>query len=108
MDRFYSSKPDQALRYIAVISKGKAPGEIDDEHGEGNYEFNKQKGGFAYEIKELYQLKRPIPLDELKTKYKTHNTEDCYDKLGNKSKRSATTAGNSQQKPQSSTLSGSK
>ena len=71
MGRFYSSKPDQALRYIAVISKGKAPGEIDDEHGEGNHEFNKQKSGFAYEIKELYELKRRIPLEELKAKYKT-------------------------------------
>ncbi|KZV74835.1 hypothetical protein PENSPDRAFT_748940 [Peniophora sp. CONT] len=68
---FYSSKPVQALRYIAVISKGKAPGEIDDEHGEGNHEFNKQKSGFAYEINELYEMKRPIPLEELKSKYKT-------------------------------------
>ncbi|KAG6872719.1 hypothetical protein C0995_007286 [Termitomyces sp. Mi166 len=64
--------PQQILKYIAVISHGKSLGEIDGEDGLGNADFNTGLQGpsaYAYEIKELYQLREPIPLTEMKKKY---------------------------------------
>ena len=65
------SSPDQTLRYIATISHGKSPGEIEVEDGMGNADFNAglKKAIAAYEIKELYQLKEPLALTEMQARY---------------------------------------
>ncbi|KAG6845526.1 hypothetical protein H0H87_007770 [Tephrocybe sp. NHM501043] len=70
----YVASPRQILQYIAVISHGKSPGEIAvGSNGLGNADFNarllKGNGGYAYEIKELYQLHGPVPLKEMQQKY---------------------------------------
>lgn len=72
--RLYVSRPIQTLRYIATISHGKRPGEIAVEDGIGNADFNLNAGrkdAFAYEIMELYELREPLPLARMKSKYKT-------------------------------------
>ena len=67
------SSPDQTLRYIATISHGKRPGEIQPAllDGIGNAEFNagKKDEGFAYEIEELYELKEPLSLKAMQERY---------------------------------------
>lgn len=66
------SSPDQTLRYIATISRGKTPGEIEVEDGMGNADFNAGLQGvaaYAYEIKELYQLNEPLALTEMQERY---------------------------------------
>ncbi|KAF8887858.1 hypothetical protein CPB84DRAFT_1684550 [Gymnopilus junonius] len=69
----YVSSPDQTLRYIATISHGKSPGEIEVEDGMGNADFNaglkKGLAAYAYEIKELYQLNEPLALAEMQKRY---------------------------------------
>jgi hypothetical protein len=62
---------DQALRYIATISHGKLPGEIELEDGMGNADFNAglKQAIAAYEIKELYHLKGPLALTEMQGRY---------------------------------------
>jgi hypothetical protein len=47
------------------------PGEIEREDGMGNADFNAglKKAAYAYEIKELYQLKEPLALTEMQQKY---------------------------------------
>ncbi|KAF9070946.1 hypothetical protein BDP27DRAFT_1322929 [Rhodocollybia butyracea] len=70
---FYVSAPEQTLRYIAVVSHGKAVGEIEREDGLGNADFNaglmKDVAKFAYEIKELYKLHDPLPIATLSELY---------------------------------------
>ena len=63
--------PDRTLRYIATISNGKKKGEVEQENGIGNADFNAglKESIAAYEIKELYQLKEPLPLAELQKRY---------------------------------------
>lgn len=53
---------------MACVSNAKAAGEIDDEKGLGNREFNKgeKKATWAYEIVELYKLNNPVSLAKLK------------------------------------------
>ncbi|KAJ7129616.1 hypothetical protein C8R44DRAFT_777236 [Mycena epipterygia] len=64
---FYVSSPDQTLRYIAVVSNGKTPGEIEKENGIGNADFNKgPKDAYAYEILHLYRLRVPLPIARLR------------------------------------------
>lgn len=71
---FYSSAPRQCLQYVAEISAGKAPGEIDGtDTGIGNEEFNQGLGelGYGYEILHLYELvdpERGLSLARLKEK----------------------------------------
>ena len=71
--RLYVSSPDQTLRYIAVISNGKSPGEIEVEDGMGNADFNNglKQASYAYEVKELYELRDPLPLADMQRKYRT-------------------------------------
>ncbi|KAG5352060.1 hypothetical protein C0989_003985 [Termitomyces sp. Mn162] len=64
--------PRQILKYIAVINRGKSPSEIGLEDGLGA-DFNAGLQGpsvYAYEIRELYQLRQPIPLAEMQQKYR--------------------------------------
>ena len=65
----YVTKPESMLRYMACIGPAKTPGEIEDETGVGNAEFNKGKkrSGYAYEIVELYELNNPVPLKKMKS-----------------------------------------
>lgn len=68
----YVSSPDQTLRYIAIISHGKSPGDIETEDGIGNADFNAglKQATHAYEIKELYELKEPLALKDMQERYK--------------------------------------
>jgi hypothetical protein len=63
----FERPPVSTLKYMAVIGPAKRPGEIDDESGDGNAQFNTKKGSksFAYEILELYQLADPLHLKQL-------------------------------------------
>ncbi|THV03939.1 hypothetical protein K435DRAFT_229296 [Dendrothele bispora CBS 962.96] len=72
----YTSSPSQTLQYIAIISQGKKPGEIDSsDSGIGNDEFNQGvhgcsgPSGYAYEIKELYELHEPLKLKDMQRRY---------------------------------------
>jgi predicted transcriptional regulator len=69
--RLYVSSPVQTLKYIAVIGYGKKPGEIAVEDGMGNADFNarSEDAAYAYEIKELYELREPLPLAHMQSKY---------------------------------------
>ncbi|KAF8491960.1 hypothetical protein JB92DRAFT_3004774 [Gautieria morchelliformis] len=68
---FYVSSPDQTLRYVATVSKGKTPGDIDSEDGIGNAEFNKglKDAKYAYEVLHLHKLLEPLPLARLREGY---------------------------------------
>ncbi|KAF5373673.1 hypothetical protein D9758_000948 [Tetrapyrgos nigripes] len=72
----YTSSPTQMLQYVAMISHGKKPGEIDSsDAGLGNGEFNQGvhgcsgPSGYAYEIKELYELREPLKLKDMQQRY---------------------------------------
>lgn len=60
----YETYPTRTLKYMAAISAAKRPGEIVNESGVGNAEFNAKGpdcGEFAWEILELYELADPLP-----------------------------------------------
>jgi hypothetical protein len=63
----FEAAPVSTLKYMAVISPGKRPGEIEDERGIGNADFNAKRGKtwMAYEILGLYELADPLPLSKL-------------------------------------------
>ncbi|KAI1504659.1 hypothetical protein F5X99DRAFT_416390 [Biscogniauxia marginata] len=66
----YITKPVSELKYLCIFGPPKVPGEIQDERGIGNAEFN--QGGkimkFAYEILQVYELNNPVSLVEMKNK----------------------------------------
>jgi len=65
----YETKPESRLRYMARISHAKKQGEIEDDTGIGNAEFNRgEKRGkiFAYEFLELYELNNPVSYAKMK------------------------------------------
>ncbi|PKS11436.1 hypothetical protein jhhlp_003199 [Lomentospora prolificans] len=64
----YVTKPESMLRYMACIGSAKLPGEIANEKGVGNTQFNKgvKRSSYAYEIEELYELNNPVPLKKMK------------------------------------------
>lgn len=64
----YETAPRSTIRYMAAISPAKCPGDILDENGLGNAEFNRKPAGseYAYEIIDLYELANPRNLAELK------------------------------------------
>ncbi|KAI0394250.1 hypothetical protein F5Y17DRAFT_268184 [Xylariaceae sp. FL0594] len=66
----YVTRPESQLKYMCIFGEPKAPGEIQDEKGIGNVEFNKgmKAAKFAYEILEVYELNNPVSLDEMKAK----------------------------------------
>lgn len=61
---FYASAPISAIQYVARISRGKAPGEVPEDGGLGNMDFNagKKQSKFGYEILALWKLGEPITL----------------------------------------------
>ncbi|KAL2276491.1 hypothetical protein FJTKL_00915 [Diaporthe vaccinii] len=63
----YITRPVCALKYMATISGAKEPGQIYDDQGVGNEEFNDGKGlKFAYELKQVYELNNPVSLARMK------------------------------------------
>lgn len=66
----YITRPESELRYMCLFSEPKTPGEIEDEKGIGNLEFNqgKKAAKFAYEILQVYELNNPVSLEEMKRK----------------------------------------
>ncbi|KAI0439690.1 hypothetical protein F4803DRAFT_29214 [Xylaria telfairii] len=66
----YITRPESELRYMCLFGGPKMPGEIEDEKGIGNVEFNQGRGvaKFAYEILQVYELNNPVSLDEMKRK----------------------------------------
>lgn len=61
---FYTTAPISAIQYVAHISYGKAPGEVPEDGGLGNADFNagKKQSKFGYEILALWKLEQPITL----------------------------------------------
>ncbi|KAI1178389.1 hypothetical protein F4777DRAFT_538535 [Nemania sp. FL0916] len=66
----YITRPESQLKYMCLFSEPKTPGQIEDEAGIGNVEFNQGKTAakFAYEILQVYELNNPVSLDEMKRK----------------------------------------
>lgn len=63
----YEMKPTSMLKYMAEIGPAKRPGELMDDTGLGNVDFNKKASTWrAYEILQVYQLADPKHLPELK------------------------------------------
>ncbi|RDW85640.1 hypothetical protein BP5796_03965 [Coleophoma crateriformis] len=65
----YETAPVCLLKYMAVISSALCPGELRDERGIGNLEFNSGKSNvskYAYEILEVYELADPLSLARLR------------------------------------------
>ncbi|KAJ5948171.1 hypothetical protein N7466_001186 [Penicillium verhagenii] len=63
---FYTTAPVKRLEYVARISTGKLPGEVPEDGGLGNADFNagKKKSKYGYEIISLWVLKEPISLEK--------------------------------------------
>ncbi|KAI0188814.1 hypothetical protein EV127DRAFT_367630 [Xylaria flabelliformis] len=66
----YITRPECELKYMCRFGEAKVPGEIEDDKGVGNIEFNqgKMSAKFAYEILQVYELNNPVSLDEMKRK----------------------------------------
>ena len=54
-----------------LFSNGKKPGEVEDEGGLGNSDFNqgRKESKFAFEILHLYRIRTPLPAPVLKEMY---------------------------------------
>ena len=66
--RFYTTAPAQCIRYVAVVSNGKTPGQIGaDDTGLGNDDFNagRKESKYGYEIVHLYELSEPVSLQDM-------------------------------------------
>jgi predicted transcriptional regulator len=61
---FYTTAPVSQIQYVASISRGKVAGEVPEDGGIGNADFNagKKESKYAYEIRELWRLKEPLSL----------------------------------------------
>lgn len=61
---FYTTAPLSRIEYIARISHGKFPGEVPENGGIGNEEFNagNKESNYGYEILDLWRIKEPISL----------------------------------------------
>ncbi|KAJ5374196.1 hypothetical protein N7517_006202 [Penicillium concentricum] len=62
---FYTTSPVKRLEYVARISAGKPPGNVPNDDGIGNADFNagKKKSKYGYEIISLWMLKESISLE---------------------------------------------
>ncbi|KAJ1337912.1 hypothetical protein MN608_00768 [Microdochium nivale] len=64
----YATNPHSELRYMCILGSAKLPGEIANEKGVGNTEFNSGKkkfANYAYEFLQIYELNNPVPLAEM-------------------------------------------
>ena len=61
---FYTTAPISEIAFIARISGGKTPGQVPENGGIGNEDFNagRKVSSYGYEILELWRLKEPIGL----------------------------------------------
>jgi hypothetical protein len=67
----YETTPTSKVQYMVAISPAKHPGEIEDERGVGNAEFNAMPADsseYAYEILGLYELANPLTMADLRAK----------------------------------------
>ncbi|KAJ5154847.1 uncharacterized protein N7500_010286 [Penicillium coprophilum] len=62
---FYTTSPIKQIEYVARISPGKIPGEVSDDGGIGNAEFNAglKKSKYGYEVLALWRLKVAVSLE---------------------------------------------
>ena len=67
---FYTSAPISAIQYVAHISCGKAPGEVPEDGGLGNADFNagKKQSKYGYQILALWKLGQSITLRQAVSK----------------------------------------
>ena len=67
---FYTSAPISAIQYVARISRSKTPGEVPEDGGLGNADFNagKKVSKFGYEILALWKLGQPITLSQARSR----------------------------------------
>jgi hypothetical protein len=67
---FYTSAPISALEYVATISSPRTPGQVPNDGGLGNTDFNagKKASQFGYEIKALRKLRVPVSLATAKNR----------------------------------------
>jgi len=65
----YTSAPAQEIRYVATVGPGKRPGEVEEDGGLGNEDFNAGRMAFkfGYKILELRELQQPLSLLMLKS-----------------------------------------
>lgn len=63
---FYTTAPFSRVEYVARISRGKVPGEVPEDGGIGNEDFNagRKLSKYGYEILDLWKLKEPITLKQ--------------------------------------------
>ncbi|PGH06875.1 hypothetical protein GX51_02120 [Blastomyces parvus] len=63
---FYTTRPVSRIEYVAHISRGKVPGQVPEDGGIGNADFNagKKVSKYAYEILDLWRLRQPISLNQ--------------------------------------------
>ncbi|KAJ5970333.1 uncharacterized protein N7479_000251 [Penicillium vulpinum] len=63
---FYTTSPIKQIEYVARISLGKTPGEVPDDGGIGNVEFNAglKESKYGYEILALWRLKVSVSLED--------------------------------------------
>ena len=61
---FYTTAPVSAIQYVARISRGKTQGQVPEDGGLGNADFNagKKQSKFGYEILALWHLGQSITL----------------------------------------------
>jgi hypothetical protein len=62
----YTTAPIKRIEHVAYISRGKVPGQVPEDGGIGNAEFNAgmEKSKYAYEILKLWKLEHPISLEQ--------------------------------------------
>jgi hypothetical protein len=67
---FYTSAPASAIHYVARVSGGKVPGQVPEDGGLGNEDFNagRKVSKYGYEVLELWKLERPITLQLARAK----------------------------------------
>ena len=65
----YTSAPAQEIRYVAAVGSGKRPGEVEEDGGLGNRDFNagQMVAKFGYKVLELRELQQPLSLSVLKS-----------------------------------------
>ena len=63
---FYTTLPIKQITHVARISPGKIPGEVPEDGGIGNTDFNagRKESKYGYEIIKLWLLKQPISLEK--------------------------------------------
>lgn len=74
VERFwiYETSPASAIKYVAIVSRGKQPGEVPEDGGLQNADFNQGKlaymATYAYEIQRLEALEPAVTMQDLKAR----------------------------------------